>query len=69
MGARPMRRLIQKEIEEPLSLELLARTDKSLNKIAVDLQKNKISVRLEKEKTEIVQKIPVLQAEKENLRK
>lgn len=69
MGARPMRRLIQKEIEEPLSLELLAQKDKSLKKIVVELQKNKISVRLEKEKTEIIRKIPVLQTEKEKIRK
>ncbi len=69
MGARPMRRLIQKEIEEPLSIELLARNDKSLKKVSVELVDNRISVHLEKEVLETAAKITVLQAQKETVRK
>ena len=47
MGARPMRRLIQREIEEPLSMEFLSRKDSSFCNVSVDLLKGKISVRLE----------------------
>ena len=36
MGARPMRRLIQREIEDPLSILILERTDNSLSSIIVD---------------------------------
>lgn len=36
MGARPMRRLIQREIEDPLSILILERTDNSLSDIVVD---------------------------------
>lgn len=69
MGARPMRRLIQKEIEEPLSIELLAQNDKSLKKVSVELVDNRISVRLEKEVPETATKIAVLQVQKETVRK
>lgn len=69
MGARPMRRLIQKEIEEPLSIELLARNDKSLKKVSVELVDNRISVHLEKEVLETAAKITVLKAQKETVRK
>lgn len=69
MGARPMRRLIQKEIEEPLSIELLARKDKSLKKVSVELVDNRISVHLEKEELETAAKITVLQTQKETVRK
>ncbi len=69
MGARPMRRLIQKEIEEPLSLELLAQKDSRFSKVAVELQENRISVHLEKEDPEpgeeIGQEISVAQRQKE----
>ena len=69
MGARPMRRLIQKEIEEPLSIELLAQNDKSLKKVSVELVDNRISVSLEKEVPETATKIAVLQVQKETVRK
>ena len=69
MGARPMRRLIQKEIEEPLSLELLAQKDSHFSKVSVELQENRISVHLEKVETEpegeIGQEISVAQRQKE----
>lgn len=45
MGARPMRRLIQREIEEPLALEILDERNKGLTKICVDCGKNGLSVR------------------------
>lgn len=57
MGARPMRRLIQREIEDPLSMELLNRTDPSLNVISVDFQKGKISVTLEHADYLVAQKL------------
>ena len=69
MGARPMRRLIQKEIEEPLSLELLAQKDSRFSKVSVELQENRIFVHLEKVETEhegeIGQEISVAQRQKE----
>ena len=49
MGARPMRRLIQKEIEDPLSLEILDPKNKDLSHILVDFKKGKLCVHFEKE--------------------
>ncbi len=49
-GARPMRRLIQNEIEEKLAVLILqGRTEKD-KKITVDLERNKITVKFEGEK-------------------
>ncbi len=49
-GARPMRRLIQNEIEEKLAVLILqGRTEKD-KKIVVDLERNKITVKFECEK-------------------
>ena len=44
MGARPMRRLIQREIEEPLSLEILDERNAGLSEIAVECRNNALRV-------------------------
>ena len=48
MGARPMRRLLQREIEDPLSIELLNRKDDSENEIIIDFVRGKLTVSLYK---------------------
>ena len=51
LGARPMRRLIQKEIEDPLSMLLLDYAQEPSQKqstVIVDFAKNSISVSLKK---------------------
>ncbi len=48
MGARPMKRLLRKEIEDPLSMELLANTGKDYNTVSVEYSDEKIIVKLEK---------------------
>ena len=53
MGARPMRRLIQKEIEDPLSLEILNQKNKGLKHIVVDTSKGNLRVHFEKDRTTI----------------
>ena len=49
-GARPMRRLIQNEIEEKLAVLILQGRTKKDKKITVDLERNKITVKFEGEK-------------------
>lgn len=59
MGARPMKRLLRKEIEDPLSMELLSNAGKDFNTVAIECNSGKIKVKLEKsEESNIV--IPVL---------
>lgn len=48
MGARPMKRLLRKEIEDPLSMELLANTGKDYNTVSVEYSDEKIIVKLKK---------------------
>ena len=48
MGARPMRRLIQREIEDPLSVAILERTENSSDEVIVDLCRGKLSVYFDK---------------------
>ena len=50
MGARPMRRLLRKEIEDPLAMLLLSNTEKK-DLIVVDCQDDKIEVCLENGQT------------------
>lgn len=73
MGARPMRRLIQKEIEEPLSIELLSAsgfaTGKDYNEVSVDFVKGKLSVNLEKTDYKVAQKVSIEPVEKETVEK
>ncbi len=44
MGARPMRRLIQKEIEDPLSLEILEEKNRGLSEISVGFKEGMLEV-------------------------
>ena len=48
MGARPMKRLLRKEIEDPLSMELLSNTGKDYNTVSIECTNGKIKVKLEK---------------------
>ena len=45
MGARPLRRIIQKEIEDPLAIEILSQNSKTCGKILVDIVDDKLTVR------------------------
>ncbi|MCQ2598412.1 MAG: ATP-dependent Clp protease ATP-binding subunit [Treponema sp.] len=44
MGARPLRRIIQKEIEDPLAIEILSQKSKDCGKILVDIEDGKLQV-------------------------
>ncbi len=68
-GARPMRRLIQKEIEDPLSTELLACAGEDFNKVSVDFINGELSVNLEKNDYKLTQKVSVEPVKKENILK
>ncbi len=48
MGARPMKRLLRKEIEDPLSMELLSNAGKDYNTVSIECTNGKIKVKLEK---------------------
>lgn len=48
MGARPMKRLLRKEIEDPLSMELLSNAGKDYNTVTIECNNGKIKVKLEK---------------------
>lgn len=61
MGARPMRRLIQREIEEPLSMEILSHADENFSNVLVSFENGKISVKLENP-VSISQKVSVQEA-------
>ncbi len=56
MGARPMKRLIRKEIEDPLAMAILENTDKKKAFVNVSLCDGKLSISLSEK-----EKIPVLQ--------
>lgn len=60
MGARPMKRLLRKEIEDPLSMELLSNAGKDFNTVAIECNSGKIKVRLEKVDTKVDTKVPVV---------
>ena len=47
MGARPMRRLIQKEIEDSIAMSILEGIDSSLKQICIDCTNNNLSVNFE----------------------
>ena len=59
MGARPMKRLIRKEIEDPLSVEILSNQNSDLNCVTIECICDKIKVKLVKQEKEAV-KVPVL---------
>lgn len=50
MGARPMRRLIQREIEDPLSIMILSKEVGSSDEIVVDAKNGKLTVSFKKAK-------------------
>lgn len=49
MGARPMRRMIQRELEDPMSMIVLTRLPDSSNEIIVDSNGEKLSVKFKKQ--------------------
>lgn len=49
MGARPMRRLLRKEVEDPLSIELLENTGKEFNTVLIDCNGDNLKIKLLKE--------------------
>jgi len=60
MGARPMSRLIRKEIEDPLSMEILANQNKDVDTVSVECSDEKLKVRLvKKEKKDVKVKVLV----------
>ena len=55
MGARPMKRLLRKEIEDPLSMEILKNQGKDFDVVQIDCSKDlKLKVKLTKSKKETV---------------
>ena len=59
MGARPMKRLIRKEIEDPLSIEILSNQNSELDCVTIECNCDKLKVKLIKQEKEAV-KVPVL---------
>ena len=57
MGARPMRRMIQREIEDPMSIMILTRTDKSSDEIIVDCTDGKLDIKYKKTR-KVTKKVP-----------
>ena len=49
MGARPMRRMIQRELEDPMSMIVLTRLPDSSNEIIVDSNGEKLFVKFKKQ--------------------
>ncbi len=66
MGARPMKRLLRKEIEDPLSMELLANHGKDFNTVTIECENGKIKVRLENLDNTEDHCVPSLQGAKHN---
>ena len=56
MGARPMKRLIRKEIEDPLAMEILTNKNKDYDLVVVECVKNKLKVKLKSSKTDSKEK-------------
>ena len=56
MGARPMKRLIRKEIEDPLAMEILTNKNKEYDLVVVECVKNKLKVKLKSSKTDSKEK-------------
>ncbi|MCQ2592214.1 MAG: ATP-dependent Clp protease ATP-binding subunit [Treponema sp.] len=52
MGARPMKRLIRKEIEDPLAMEMLVNQGKNLDLAVVECIKGQIKIKMEKKSAE-----------------
>ena len=56
MGARPMKRLLRKEIEDPLSMEILSNVGKKYNTVSIEYSKNKLIVKLIEKEAKIESK-------------
>lgn len=46
MGARPMRRLLRKEVEDPLSIELLENAGKDFNTVSIECNGDNLKIKL-----------------------
>ena len=48
MGARPMKRLLRKEVEDPLALELLTKNGEKCNTVSIEYENERIAVYITK---------------------
>ena len=46
MGARPMARLIRKEIEDPLAMEILEKSGQIFNTVDIDISSDELSLKV-----------------------
>ena len=53
-GARPMRKLIRKEIEDPLAMEILSNKNKELDTVYIDCEDKKLVIKLIKDESKFV---------------
>lgn len=53
-GARPMRKLIRKEIEDPLAMEILSNKNKELDTVYIDFEDKKLVIKLIKDESKFV---------------
>lgn len=53
-GARPMRKLIRKEIEDPLAIEILSNKNKELDTVYIDCEDKKLVIKLIKDESKFV---------------
>ena len=53
MGARPMSRLIRKEIEDPLALAILDNKDQTANTVSIECAQDKLKVKLVKKDVKV----------------
>lgn len=55
MGARPMARLIRKEIEDPLAMEILSNKDKDVDTVSIDCKDESLKIQLKKSQKQPVE--------------
>lgn len=55
MGARPMARLIRKEIEDPLAMEILSNKDKDVDTVNIDCKDESLKIQLKKNQKQPVE--------------
>ena len=53
MGARPMKRLLRKEVEDPLSMELLSKAGGDFDTVSIEYSKERIVIKLTKKRAKI----------------
>lgn len=66
MGARPMARLIRKEIEDPLAMEILSNKDKDVDTVNIDCKDESLKIQLKKSKKQPVE-VKLYEIENRNL--